>query len=53
MVPMELHAKLRAGAREANVSLVDKKSQDYEDPLAGAKPKVESFTGSANRLGSV
>merc|ERR1719379_1053000 len=50
VVPQELRSRMTRNSRAANVSLVDKKSSDYEEPIV-AKPKVISFSGSAHKLG--
>lgn len=51
IVPRELQSRLREGATQAGVNLIDKKGQDYEEPVV-AKPKVESFTGAGHSLGA-
>lgn len=48
VVPTELHSRMNRGATAANVTLVDKKQSDYEEP---EKPKIISFSGSGQRLG--
>ena len=50
VIPRELRARMTRGATAANVNLIDKKSQDYEEPIV-EKPKVISFSGTAHKLG--
>lgn len=47
---MELHSRMNRGSTAANVTLVDKKQSDYEEPIV-QKPKVISFSGTAQKLG--